>query len=159
MDDHAGGFIDDDDGFVLVKNGERDGLGKWPLGRWRQLEDDYLAAGAHAGGSFAGSAIEVDEASINGAPEGGAAIGLEPLGEEHIQALTGVVGRDFETLRPGWKFSGQRSDVKEATCSRSPVDWRVEFRSQQAARNSYRSRRWLAADWCRSDRVRPSLGN
>ena len=96
MDDHAGGFVDDGDVFVLVENIERDGFG-FDAGR-QLLGDldghDFVRLDAMRG--LARDSVNLHAAFVHERLNARAAQRRELRDEEEVESLAGVFGSDDE---------------------------------------------------------------
>ncbi len=92
VDDHAGGFIDGDDIFIFVEDGERDlfrsGVERSGAGG---LDDDGIARSSQVRRA-ARVAVDADTAVLDPILQAGAAELGKTLVEDEIQALSGLLG-------------------------------------------------------------------
>jgi hypothetical protein len=96
VDDHAGLFVDDHDRIILVQNVEGDVLRDWPLAGHFELNYRDEIAREQLQRWFAGGAVDENLAGVDGSLERSAAKGRQPLGEEYVEALAGLFGRNRE---------------------------------------------------------------
>ena len=93
---HAGGLVDGDNAFVLIKAGERDVLGggfERRLGRG--FDDDFFRA-AKEGGRFDCGVVDAHAGLANPALQAGAAVLREFFVEEKVETFAAIGGFSFD---------------------------------------------------------------